>query len=387
MRREKPRIVSRKNRVLRTLLYGGIMNALTKLAPTAGAEANSGDLLIIIHGEGRGRPIWVMDAMLGHTRSVRPDIAARLRVHRTGAPPPSLDSVAVILFYLADPLAAFFPDCYAEARALADEATARGIRVLNDPDALSRTQKSRQTNLWRAAGIRCADSHAFGSAEELRALIDRLVWPQILRDDAHHAQTSCIVCHSREEALAALPRMTYPGVALDFIDTRDAAGGKRDPLYARYFHKKRSFVFGPVVRNNHVFFSESPIVGQSSSTFIAETHWKRRALRAIGVRNQELDQALAEDFNYFAAAPEAREQMIHATQVLGLSMAALDYSVAADGSIVFWEANPYFSLPTLTSQKLLPKERRWSERIDTFYDAFVEWMAYELRCEAGHGVG
>lgn len=362
------------------------MNAFTVLDPPADKRSATGNLLIVIHGADRGRPIWVMEAMLAYARASRPEIASRLRVHETGTPRPSLDDVSTILFYLADPLEAFFPACYAEARALADEAKTRGIRILNDPDALSVTQKSRQTALWRAAGIRCAGSHAFASAEELRDLIERLAWPQILRDDAHHVQHNAIVCRSREDAMAALPLMSYPGVALDFIDTRDpATGGRRDPLYARYFHKKRSFVFGPIALNNHVFFSEHPIVGQGTSTFQAEMHWKRRAMRSVGIRSRELTQTLAEDFDYFAGAPEAPEQMVRATRVLGLAMAALDYSVAADGSLVFWEANPYFSLPTRTTQKLLPKERRWLERIDRFYDGFVDWMDYELNHEAHHG--
>lgn len=192
--------------------------------------------------------------------------------------------------------------------------------------------------------------------------------------------------HSREEALAALGQMTYPGVALDFIDTRSPRGSaRRSDLYARYFHKKRSFVFGPVVLNNHVFFSHEPIVGQGSSTFLAEMHWKKRLARKFGFRSADLDATLAEDFNYFSAAPEEPAQMVRAVQALGLSMAALDYSVADDGSIVFWEANPYFSLPTRDSQKLLPVERRWNERIDRFYDGFVDWMAFELNGQGSHG--
>jgi hypothetical protein len=362
------------------------MDTLSTTAPPAEMQALGGELLIVIHGKDRGRPIWVMEAMLGYARMKRPDLAARLRVHETGGALPELDGVSAVLFYLADPLEAFFPACYAEAKAIADDARRRGIRTLQDPEALSETQKSRQTALWRAAGIRCAGSHAFTSADELRSLIETLDYPQILRDDLHHAQHSAVVVHSKAEALAIVEQMTYPGVALDFIDTTSPPGSsRRGEIYTRYFHKKRSFVFGPVVLNNHVFFSNEPIVGQSSSTFLEETHWKKRLARKLGFRSADFDATLKEDFDYFSSAPEEPLQMVQAVKALGLSMAALDYSVADDGSIVFWEANPYFSLPTRDSQKLLPKERRWNERIDRFYDGFVDWMDWELNGHGRHG--
>lgn len=119
------------------------MDTLSTSELPAEAETRARDLLIVIHGKDRGRPIWVMEAMLGYARQKNPRLAARLRVHETGGDFPALDNVAAIFFYLADPLEAFFPACYAEATAIAEEARRRGIRILQDPEALSVTQKSR----------------------------------------------------------------------------------------------------------------------------------------------------------------------------------------------------------------------------------------------------
>ncbi len=51
------------------------------------------------------------------------------------------------------------------------------------------------------------------------------------------------------------------------------------------------------------------------------------------------------DRTYAEAAPERPELFIRASRVLGLEWAAIDYSTLADGSVVLWEANPYFTMP------------------------------------------
>jgi hypothetical protein len=85
-----------------------------------------------------------------------PALAARVRIHETGAPAPSLDGVAAVVFWLADPLRERFPACFEEAVALAAEARRRGVPIVNPPESLSNTVKSRQARRWREAGF---DTH------------------------------------------------------------------------------------------------------------------------------------------------------------------------------------------------------------------------------------
>ena len=60
----------------------------------------------------------------------------------------------------------------------------------------------------------------------------------------------------------------YPGTLAAFVNTRRPYREQEDDsVWARFFHKKRLFVFGDIVRTNHVFFSRSPIVGMKNSIF------------------------------------------------------------------------------------------------------------------------
>ena len=110
-------------------------------------------ILIVRHGPGRGRIPGYCEHVLEWIRSERRDLGARVRVHETGSGPVELDGVSAVFFWLADPLEIRYPDCYAEAMGIQEEAARRSIRVLNPPWALAEYGKSHQHGRWAAAGI------------------------------------------------------------------------------------------------------------------------------------------------------------------------------------------------------------------------------------------
>lgn len=93
------------------------------------------------------------DVFLSRLKKRDPELAARLVIHQTGTPAPSLSRIALVVFWLGDPLRQKYPDCYAEAAGIAHAAARRGIRVLNHPDGLSNTAEALQSEIWSKAGI------------------------------------------------------------------------------------------------------------------------------------------------------------------------------------------------------------------------------------------
>jgi hypothetical protein len=326
----------------------------------------TGDVLILCHGEGAGRPKAALPPFLDHLARTAPATHKRLRLQTTDQPPPDLDGVAAVLCFLADPLREMYPACYAVAKTIETAARERGLPVWNPPDALSNTRKAVQADIWTQAGFRCARSQLLPTLEFLTSKLADLPYPCILRDHESHAQERAFLCHAHRDAERILPRLRFPAVALEFIETR-AQGG--DVFLQRHYLKKRAMVFGPRVANNHIFYSDNPIVGLGSSTFFASTKWPLSWLHRLGFARSDLDHALALDNAYWNAPAEAPDVMRAAVQALGLQVAAVDYSNLPDGSVVLWEANPYFTLKHW-SEGLLPIERRLEARIGHFHDVF-----------------
>lgn len=103
-------------------------------------------LLLVRHGPGRGRFVNYANAWIRRAEGRRPGLYRRMVIHETGEKPPSLEGVGAVVFLLADPLRERYPDCYEEARRIADEAQARGLPLVNAPDALSNTIKTVQAS-------------------------------------------------------------------------------------------------------------------------------------------------------------------------------------------------------------------------------------------------
>jgi hypothetical protein len=321
-----------------------------------------GTILIATHGPGRGRPANFLNFLLERIRESRPDFSDSIKVWRTGTPHPPLDGVRAIYFMLADPIA-HHPQCKAEAFMLARAARARRIRLLNRPGALDNTVKHRQSELWLEAGLPCARGVAASRQAELLPLLEHAPYPVMLRVDDRHVQEGMVVCRNKAEALSALPELCYPVGVLEYIDSRESWRRDRPAsVFADYFHKRRAMVFGSRVVNNHIFFSDSPVVGGKTCTFLAARS---------GSAPPRLDEMVEADIAFAAARAEAPELMRAAVRALGLDIAAIDYSTHAAGSIVLWEANPFFHLPRWQGA-LLSEPRRLEERVPRMMDMLID---------------
>jgi hypothetical protein len=281
------------------------------------------------------------------------------------------------MFWLADPLRELYPDCHSEATDIAGEVRARGGAVVNDPAALSNTIKTVQARLWRDAGIPCSAAESFADAAALHGAVERAGLPAIVRTDLHHAQEATWLCRDAE-AVARLPAhgRLYPGVVLPLVDTRAAYGRERPgTIWARFWHKKRIFVFGHVTVPNHCLFSSSPVVGLHNSRFWRYKGRRGKLLTPLVALRRWDREALAVDRTYAEAAQERPELFVRATRVLGLEWAAIDYSTLADGSVVLWEANPYFTLP-VGQKGPLAGPRRLRARVERLCAGMVRHLEH-----------
>lgn len=345
--------------------------------------AAEGHLLIVQHGRGRGRLHGFRNHLLEHFARTAPGLARCIRVHGTGGEPPDLDGVRAVLFWLADPLLELYPSCHAEATAIANEVRSRGGTVVNDPAALSNTIKTVQAGLWRAAGIPCAPAEGFTDHAGLRPAVERAGLPAIVRTDLHHAQEDTYLCRT-EADVAAIPTAgrLYPGVVLPLVDTRAGYQAERPgTIWARCWHKKRVFVFGDIVVPHHTLFSATPVVGLQSSPF-----WRYRRRHVVfaplvAFRRWERE-AVQVDRTYADASPERPELFVRAMRTLGLDWAAIDYSTLADGSVILWEANPYFTMP-VGHKGPLARARRLEARVQRAGDGMVRHLRQVLDGERG----
>jgi hypothetical protein len=255
---------------------------------------------------------------------------------------------------------------------LAERARQRDIRLVNPPEALSNSRKSIQGRLWQMAGIPTPPQYEYASEIELRRVAREIRFPAVMRAELLHSQQSVHWLDSRQalEALAST-EIPFPGCLAPFVDSREwyrrTAPGTP---WAEFYHKKRNFVFGTHVRNNHVFFSDSPIVASKSSTF-----GHHRSLNPIHRlrENRRCSEHIALDLEYFRAEPEQPALFVRAAQVLGLEFVAFDYSTLADGTVMIWEANPHFTLHQWPIE-ILPRLRRLRERIEAYHDTMREFF-------------
>ncbi len=337
------------------------------------AAGSEGNILVVLHGAARGRSVPTGDVFFSRLKVRDPELAARLRFHQTGTPAPGLNGVALVVFWLGDPLRQKYPDCYADASAIARDAARRGIPVLNHPDGLSNTTKAMQSEIWMKAGIPCAPVACVSTPAELTDAFARMDGPCFLRGKDTHAEREIRMLCAPEQVRAAAEAICNPAALVRIHDVRAEyrrAGTPASSLYSRFHHKARAFVFQGDVKSSHLFFSHHLAVGLSNSLFAREERPKRRLLRKLGFRKQLFNDMIAEDLNYFHTRAAHRDVLVKAVAALGLDVAAVDYSIRPDGALILWEANPYFFLPP-GEQSVLAEERLAVARVN----ASLDWMA------------
>jgi hypothetical protein len=336
-------------------------------------------ILIVRHGKGRGRVRKYLQPLLKTINASDAELFAQIRVHETGAEAPSLQGVRAVVFWLGDPLRELYPECYAEAMQIAEAAQSGGIRIVNHPDALSNTIKSRQQRIWSAAGLTTAMHHPLSDRAELEARASKLEYPLFIRSDQLHAQRHMQLCQSAEEVIR-IPdeRLVFPATATPFVDTRSCFSGRGSGSpWSRFYHRKRAFVFGDIVRTNNVYFSEQPIVAWSTSTYLAygqRGHPRSEVLSTA--------RCLLADYLYWRQGSEHEELLLRAASALGLEFAAIDYSSFGDGSVILWEANPHFTLRHWRNDiDVWPGWRRLEQRYASFGVALATFFRTLLDAE------
>jgi glutathione synthase/RimK-type ligase-like ATP-grasp enzyme len=333
-------------------------------------------VLLVRHGPGRGRLQRFGNGWLKRLAATRPRLRSRIQVHETGSgAAPSLHAVVAVVFLLADPLRELYPACYAVAVEIAARAALSGIRCVNPPDALSNTIKTVQARLWQEAGVPSAPNVSFRSREELHRIALSATFPAIVRPDLLHAQQRVFVCHSAED-LRALPEegLAYPGLVVRFVDSRAThRADAPDTVFARYYHRCRTYVFGRHVVPGAIYFSEDPIVGTETATW-ARYQDKGRFLEPFAGLRAADRRTIAADVRFASSPPRQPELMRQAAGVLGLEFAGLDHILLADGSAFFWEANPHPYIANLRHTPL-PLLRRIVFRTRRISDAIGDFLA------------
>lgn len=334
----------------------------------------STSLLIVRHGPRRGRIDGYMDRVLDGVAERSPTHRARVRVHETGGPPPCLDGVSTVLFWLADPLREWYPACYEEAVAVAGDARGRGIPVINPPECLSNSIKTRQSRLWREAGLDTPAWRRFEDPDELRDAAREVGLPLMIRADEAHSQGGVRVIRRAEQLdQLAASRLRLPGAVGPLWDTRESYRARdRRSIYARLHHKKRLYVVGDRVFTEHVFFSSYEVVSSKSCTF-GRFHRLGAGLRGLARLAPRERVAIREDLDYWRRGEEHRELMVRAAATLGFGFAAIDYSSRADGSVMLWEANPHPRLPPLAKIRL-PRQRLGARRLASYHRRLEDFL-------------
>lgn len=210
----------------------------------------------------------------------------------------------------------------------------QGVPIVNSVDACD-VRHSFALRKWREAGIPCARHRKFTVFDP-----DSVTYPVILRRDGVHKGRCMFVAHTPEEAREIVDRQfadfqeNWPrrrtrrplDLAIEFVDARHPDG----------FHRKRRvYVVGETVIPRQQSLCRDWIVNLTSCEVSPQAIEEDRRFRAEGEPNEEL--------------------MIRAARAVGSEVAALDYSLLADGSYVFWEVNRHFMMvgdPRLKTTKL-----------------------------------
>lgn len=346
-----------------------------------------GDLLLVRHGPGRGRPVPTLEHALDFLKSEQPELYQRVRIHSTGSgQAPDLEGIKAVWFWLGDPLKVFYPECYAEAQDMMVSAVTadRDIRFINDPDSLSRTEKSTQLSMLQAAGFRVARHAGFETQEELHAIAADFPFPAILRADQTHSLKGLHIVQDIDQLVAfARRKIELPGTLVEMIDTRQTPNGLNEhSIWTSLFHKKRVLVLGDRVDRRSVLFSKSPIVKLQTCTFKGPSRHLRcaRLPNPFPVTGRQIrhpggwrDQSVEADNHWWMEGGDDEDRLLEAARCLGLGCAALDYSTLPGGELIIWEANPYFYMPD-EKQYLLASARMFKRRRQAAHEAFAGFI-------------
>lgn len=173
---------------------------------------------------------------------------------------------------------------------------------------------------WRATGIPCADFQHFQAFDELR-----LRYPMILRTDGLHEgrNTHLVATPEQAERVITDNQLAWErtadarllDLAIEFHDVCAADG---------FYHKRRTIVVGDILIHREHSVATAWLVNLEH--------------RVMG----DYVQALNREF--FTTGDRHRDVLLAAARALRTDIVAIDYTVLADGRLMFWEGNRHFKM-------------------------------------------
>jgi hypothetical protein len=193
------------------------------------------------------------------------------------------------------------------------------IPVINPSKKLSNATKSTGARIMSSLGARVPSVLPIANPEKFQRDSHGLRFPLIIREDRRHTAPTCFVKSAAQLRSVPWHRFSCP-VAAEFIDVRSP----NDGLYRKYRYVAARDIGVP----RHLIISR---------------YWEVRASqRELNRRTKE------EEIAYLNQADVNHDTLQRLREALQLDVVAFDYSYAADGQLVVWEANPYPNLSTPT---------------------------------------
>jgi hypothetical protein len=314
-------------------------------------------------------------------RAERPDLAGRLRIHETGAEPPSLDDVRAIFFWLADPLEVRYPDCFAETLAIQKEAERRSLRMLNPPTALATYGKDLQSIRFAEVSVPTPPAMRIETVHDLYHCGDRFGFPLLIRGSQSFSHAGTRVVHRRRDIGTLKPaELVDRAIVTPLIDVRGTpAGARSGDLWARFYHRKRVLLIGEQCVPYSLFFAGQPVVSMDTSIYaryhslrtrLSRHGWLGRRAHHVVRAGLGVRRAVELEQEFVGAPVEQVELFRRAGSALGLDFLAFDYASLPDGDVVIWEANPYPYMPFAGGQ-ILSRSRPGAGVNLRVYEAFA----------------
>lgn len=342
------------------------------------------NVLIVRHGPGRGRLEGYCDHVLEWIKRERPETYGRVRLHETGSGGASLEGVAAVVCWLADPLE-HYPGCLEEALRIESEAGEREIPVLNRPSVLASYGKAYQAERFAAGDVPSPPARILHDREDLDRCAEDLGIPILLRRNFSYSRQDISVIRSRRDLSSArFDDSSRSTVASPLLDTR---AGPTGSLWSRYYHKKRVVLIGDHCVQDSLYFSRRPLVARETSVyqdFQDRRRWLRsrgrvgrRAARWLG-KSRRLREAVAAERGYLESELPDVSVFRSAGRALGLEFVAFDYAQAPGEPPLIWEANPYPYLPS-AKNNVMRRERAAEFKVDRLCRAFADCIESLLR--------
>lgn len=230
----------------------------------------------------------------------------------------------VVIFYHRDPLKHLYPNVYQYAKRIQKICVDDGIRLVNDPDALSRSVKSEQLKILSDNGYLVAKSLKFKNITDL-SKIELELYPLFIRNNLGHDSDNLTMqgpfssyndlLKGYEDKSLIKKRHLDGKVAIQWIDTKSP----QDGLYRRY----RVFATSIDAITGNLYISADWYIHGANSIV------------------NPLTQRENDDFKNKKLTEKQKNFFININKVLDLEFSAIDYSYAIDGKIVIWEVNPH----------------------------------------------